>query len=168
MPSSRFKDFDVQTPEEVLEAEIRDLEQPLARSWVAWIFGGGALVVLAAALWSLVFLEHGGIVRRMHAQYGSQINLVAPRGTVETRPTAFEWTPVEGARSYVVTIQSADGDTILTRPVDRHYLVPLDTERAYLLPGSYAWRVEARDAAGDTIAVAQMPFRIVPGPGEIR
>jgi hypothetical protein len=154
----------VQTPEEVLEEEIEELEKPVIRSVLPWAIGTLALIVLFGTVWSVVFWEHGAVTDRLRATAlaNSEVTSLEPRGVLEGSPTVLRWAEVEGAASYVVSIRKAGGEPILLRPAIGTYLEPTDIERAYLLPGDYKWRVEARDSLGGPLAMGEATFRITP------
>jgi hypothetical protein len=154
----------VQTPEEVLEEEIEDLERPVLRTWLPWAFGTVALLVLFGAVWSVVFWEHGAINDRFRAAAAakSEVSLLAPRGVLEGSPEVLRWVEVPGATSYVVSVRKVDGEPILIRPAAGAHLVTTDIERAYLLPGDYRWRVEARDSRGSSMAMGETTFKVTP------
>lgn len=149
----------IQTPEEVLESEIEDLEQPLLRSWLPWAGGVVGLAALATLVASLVWWERG-CYSGLGGGFQQAVELVDPRGTVAGPPRAFRWNSVEGAHSYIVTIRAADGEVIVMRPSSAAMLIPLDIELANFVPGSYVWTVEARDARAAVLGTGEASFRI--------
>jgi hypothetical protein len=148
-----------QTPAEVLEDEIRELEKPLGRSWIPWTLGLAAIVVLLVIVGTVVNWQHGRVGSWL-AQRQATVRLSAPVGEVAATPRSFEWHPVEGAAAYVVTVHDAAGDPVLTRRSHGTVLVPLDVEAALLAPGAYVWSVEAHDRDNRRIGRAEANFRI--------
>ena len=150
----------IETPEEVLEGEIEELERRVLRSPVPWLAGLAGLGLLAV-VWGFVQWEHTPFARRAAAR--SPVDLAAPRGGLDQAPRIFYWDAVGGAVSYAVTVQSVRGDTVLVRVVERPVLTPVDMEQALLVPGEYVWTVEARDARGAVLGGGRSSFTIRTG-----
>jgi hypothetical protein len=150
----------LQTPEEVLESEIEDLEKRQLHSWLPWVAGMLGLVFFVAVVVVLVGWEHSGFKSRAAERSHVQVELAAPRGDVPQAPRSFQWNTVERAASYVVTIRSSGGEAILIRPVKGTLLVPMDIDLAQLVPGEYVWTVEARDAGDAVLGTGRASFRI--------
>lgn len=151
------------TPEDLLADEIAELERPALFAWLPWIAGAIGISVLGLAVWGVVALEHPSRKALVHADAVSRsvVEMAEPSGTLPEAPSSFHWVAVDGATSYVVTVRTARGEAILTRPIDRTMMLPTDVERAYLLPGDYTWAVEARDDRMNLMARGEAGFRVL-------
>jgi len=147
----------VDTPEEVLEHGIEDLERPMLRSWGIW----AASVVFAAILGgagALTVLAPG----REAARVMSNVALTEPRGTLDQPPRIFRWNAVPGATSYIVAVaEIGSGEVALLRPARDVLIAPSDVEGANLMPGRYNWSVEALGSDGTTVARGEASFAIL-------
>lgn len=106
---------------------------------------------------------------------GGAVTGLAPEGELEAPPAAFDWTPVEDAAGYRLTVFAAD-DAVLWQG---EVTAPPAPPPAAVMPLSsavrYQWRVEALDAEGGTVARSErIGFRIrpraepIPPPGDER
>jgi hypothetical protein len=156
----------IQTNEEVLEEEIRDLERPPLKSWIVW---GGTLVLLVAAVVIVavfVRINRVGEEARQAERIASippvELPVRGPMGILDRPPEAFRWTAMEGAASYVVVVRERHtGEVIVQRPSSRPYLAPTDVESSNFVPGLYVWTVEALRADGSRMAGAETLFEVV-------
>lgn len=163
----------IQTNEEVLEEEIRDLERPSLKSWIVW--GGALVLVVAMVVVVAVFIrinrfgEEARQAERLAAIPPSQLLVRGPMGILDRQPEAFRWIAVEGAASYVVVVRErVQGEIVVQRPVSEAYLTPTDVESSNFVPGLYVWTVEARRPDGSLMASAETLFEVVetPLPGD--
>jgi len=153
----------METPEEVLESEIRELEKRTLNSGWLWGAAALALVLLAAAAFLITFWDNRHVAATRPPGAPEAMTLTEPRGRVD-RSVTFRWRGVEGAASYIVLVKAADLDEVeILRPVREHYLQPSDTEASNLNPGSYTWSVEARSPKGQLIGYGESSFTISPG-----
>lgn len=150
----------IETPEDVLEAEIQELEKRTLNS--AWLWGAAALalVLLAAATFLITFWDNRRVVAQRAPGAPEVMTLTEPRGRVD-RNLTFRWGRVDTAASYIVLVTSVDHKEVeILRPVHDTFLRPSDTEVADLNPGSYTWTVEARSDKGQLIGYGEGEFTI--------
>lgn len=149
-----------ETPEDVLEAEIEELEKRTLNS--AWLWGAAALalMLLAAATFLITFWDNRHAVSNRAPRAPEAMTLTEPKGRVD-RDLTFRWARVETAASYIVLVTSVEHKEVeILRPVHDTFLKPSDTEVADLNPGSYTWTVEARSDKGQLIGYGEGSFSI--------
>ncbi|HEX4825281.1 MAG TPA: hypothetical protein VFV19_13325 [Candidatus Polarisedimenticolaceae bacterium] len=151
-----------ETPEEVLESEIRELEKRTLNS--GWLWGAAALslVLLAAAAFLITFWDSRQAIAHRGPGAPEAMTLSGPRGAVD-RNVVFRWARVEGADSYIVWVKGDGDEDEFIRPVHDTFLQPSDTEVSNLNPGTYTWSVEARSPQGQPIGYGEAKFTIPPG-----
>lgn len=153
----------LETPEEVLEAEIRDLEKRTLNSAWLWVAAAVGLVVLFSAAFLITSWDRKQSNARPFAVVPEVMALKEPLGNVD-RDFTFRWNRVDGATSYILLVTSGDRDEVeLVRPVRETYLKPSETEVSNFNPGTYAWTVEARSARGQLIGYGEGAFTISAG-----
>jgi hypothetical protein len=153
----------METPEEVLESEIRELEKRTLNSGWLWGAAALALVLLAAAAFLITFWDNRQATAHRAPQAPEAMTLTEPKGEVD-RSLTFRWARVDDAASYIILVKAAEGDEVeLLRSVHDPFLQPTDTEASNFNPGSYTWSVEARSAKGQLIGYGEGSFRIPAG-----
>ena len=153
----------LETPEEVLEAEIRDLEKRTLNSGWLWVAAAVGLVALFSAAFMIVSWDRNQRNARPFTVVPEAMDLKEPVGRVDPNLT-FRWNEVEGATSYILFVTSRDRDEVeLLRPVRENFLKPSETEVSNFNPGAYAWTVEARSAQGQLIGYGEANFSISGG-----
>jgi hypothetical protein len=153
-----------ETSEEVLEAEIQELEKRTLNSGWLWVAAAVGLVILAGAAFIVTSWDNRSQAGRSLAFTPEPIALNEPRGTVSD-VTAFRWDPVDAASTYIVMVKEADRDEVeLLRPVRENFLQPSDSESSDLLPGAYTWSVEARSRRGTLIGYGESTFVVAKAP----
>ena len=154
----------METPEEVLESEIRELEKRTLNSGWLWGAAALALVLLAAAAFLITFWDQRQVVANRPPGAPEAMMLTEPRGRVSGNLT-FRWASVDQAASYIVLVKAVGDDEIeILRPVRELYLRPSDTEASNLNPGDYTWTVEARSSKGQLIGYGESSFTILTEP----
>ena len=149
-----------QTPEEVLESEIRDLEQRTLRSGWLWAAAALSLVIIAGTAFVVTWWDNRSSSGRSVSFAPETMTLQEPKGTV-VGPAMFRWDAIEGATTYIVLVKAVDKDEVeLLRPVKETFLQPSETEASNLLPGAYTWSVEARSSRGALIGYGDGTFVI--------
>ena len=149
-----------QTPEEVLESEIRDLEQRTLRSGWLWAAALLSLVIIAGTAFVVTWWDNRGSSARSVTFAPEALTLQEPKGSV-LRAGLFRWDKIDGAATYIVLVKAVDRDEVeLLRPVKETFLQPSETEAANLLPGAYTWSVEARSGRGALIGYGDGTFEI--------
>lgn len=150
-----------QTPEELLESEIEDLERRTLNSGWLWVAAAAGLVVLAGAAFLITNWDHRqAMISKVVPFTPEAMVLKEPRGTVD-RDLTFRWEPVATASSYILLVKAASVDEVeILRPVRETFLRPSETEVANLNPGAYTWTVEARSAKGQLIGYGEGAFTI--------
>jgi hypothetical protein len=151
-----------ETPEEVLESEIRELEKRTLNSGWLWGAAALALVLLAAAAFLITFWDTRQAIAHRAPGTPEAMTLNGPRGEVD-RNVVFRWAPVDGAASYIVWVKGDGDEDELIRPVHDNFLQPSETELANLNPGTYTWSVEARSPQNQPIGYGQAKFTIPTG-----
>jgi hypothetical protein len=150
----------LETPEEVLESEIRDLERRTLNSGWLWVAAAVGLIVLFSSAFLITRWDHNESQSRPFTIVPEAMSLREPMGNVD-RDLTFRWNAVEGATSYILLVTSRDHDEVeLLRPVHETFLKPSETEVANFNPGSYAWTVEARSSKGQLIGYGEATFTI--------
>ena len=153
----------METPEEVLESEIRELEKRTLNSGWLWGAAALALVLLAAAAFLITFWDTRQAIAHRAPGAPEAMTLNGPRGSVD-RNVVFRWARIEGAASYILLVKAADRDEVeILRPVREVFLQPSETEVSNLNPGTYTWSVEARSGGGQLIGYGESSFTIPPG-----
>jgi hypothetical protein len=153
----------LETPEEVLEAEIRDLEKRTLNSGWLWVGAAVGLIVLFSAAFLITSWDRRQTIARPVTIRPEAMVLKEPVGTVD-RNFTFRWSAVDDAATYILYVTASDRDEVeLLRPVHDTFLKPSDTEAANFNPGSYAWTVEARSAKGQMIGYGEAAFTISAG-----
>jgi hypothetical protein len=149
-----------ETPEEILESEIQDLEKRTLNSGWLWVAAAVGLIVLFSAAFTLTNWDRKQANARTIAFVPEAMDLKEPLGTVD-RDFTFRWNEVDGAVSYILFVKARDEDEVeLLRPVRENFLKPSETEVANFNPGSYSWTVEARSAKGQLIGYGEGAFAI--------
>jgi hypothetical protein len=150
----------METPEDVLEAEIQELEKRTLNSGWLWGAAALALVLLAATTFLITFWDNRHVVSQRPPGAPEAMTLTEPKGNVD-RNLTFRWARVDAAASYIVLVTSVEHKEVeILRPVHDTFLRPSDTEAADLNPGSYTWTVEARSDRGQLIGYGEGSFRI--------
>jgi hypothetical protein len=152
-----------ETPEEVLESEIRDLEKRTLNSGWLWVAAAVGLIVVFSTAFLIMNWDRANSNARPFVVVPEAMVLKEPMGTVD-RDFTFRWNRVEGATSYILFVTAGDRDEVeLLRPVRETFLKPSETEVSNFNPGSYAWTVEARSARGQLIGYGEASFTISAG-----
>lgn len=153
----------LETPEEVLEAEIEALERRTLDSGWLWVTAGVGLVVLFSAAFLITNWDRNQANAKPVVIVPEAMTLKEPVGNV-SRDLTFRWDRVSGAASYILVVTSRDQDEVeLLRPVRETFLKPSETEVSNLNPGWYAWTVEARSASGKLLGYGTASFAIAAG-----
>ena len=153
----------LETPEEVLEAEIRDLEKRTLNSGWLWVGAAVGLIVLFSAAFLITNWDRKQTNARPVVIKPEVMVLREPLGTV-SRDFTFRWNAVDGAATYILYVTSGDREEVeLLRPVHDTFLKPFDTEAANFNPGSYVWTVEARSAKAQLIGYGEASFTVSAG-----
>jgi hypothetical protein len=161
---SDSKPGDLETPEEILESEIKDLEKRTLNSGWLWAAAAVGLVVIAGTAFLVTSWDHRRQADRSLAFAPETIELTAPMGVVSS-VEAFRWDKIDGAANYYVLVKAADRDeSPILRPVRENFLRPTETEDTDLVPGAYTWSVEARGAKGTLVGYGEGTFTIGAAP----
>jgi hypothetical protein len=164
-PVTEPSDEKWETPEEVLEREIQDLEQPFLRSWYTW----AATLVAAAVLGGLVtllFLVPSGSTTPRHGIKPPEMILREPRGQLTDVPRTFRWAAVPSATTYIVSVMRSDtGEVVMLRSATQPFLMTIDTEVGRFDSGIYVWTVDAHARNGAALARGQGTFSLQYGGG---
>lgn len=132
----------------------------------AWGAAWGRRWALAAAAAILIVAVTPVVLQRLappesDVLRGGGLTLLAPAGEVAS-VDEFRWVAGFSADTYLLEVLEAR-DTVIFSAITRDMRLPVDADlRARLTPGSYRWRVTARDPAGD--AMQRSPpaeFRVV-------
>jgi len=149
-----------ETPEEVLESEIRDLEKRTLNSGWLWVAAAVGLIVLFSSAFLITNWDRNEAQARPFTVVPEAMVLKEPVGSVD-RDLTFRWNRVERAASYILLVTASDRDEVeILRPVRETFLKPSETEFSNLNPGSYTWAVEARSAKGQLIGYGEASFSI--------
>ena len=149
-----------ETPEEMLEEEIRDLEKRTLNSGWLWVAAAVGLIVTFSAAFLIMNWDKNQSNARQPIVVPEAMVLREPMGTVD-RDFTFRWNAVEGAASYILYVTARERDEVeLLRPVRETFLRPSETEVSNFNPGLYAWTVEARSARGQLIGYGEASFAI--------
>jgi len=152
-----------ETPEEVLENEINDLEKRTLNSAWLWVAAAVGLIVLFSAAFLITNWDRKQAQAQPFHIVPEAMDLKEPMGTVD-RDLTFRWNRVNDAASYILLVTANDRDeVVLLRPVREAFLKPTETEVSNFNPGSYAWAVEARSAKGQMIGYGEASFTIGAG-----
>ncbi len=152
-----------ETPEEVLEAEIEELEKRTLNSGWLWLAAGAGLIVLFSLAFFITNWDRRQANAKPVAIVPEAMALTEPLGRVD-RDFTFRWNPVDGAASYRLLVTANGRDEVeLMRPVRETFLKPSETEVANFNPGAYAWTVEALSARGQLIGYGQASFEVAAG-----
>lgn len=95
---------------------------------------------------------------------GANVVLVAPVTDQAAPVNEFAWHPVQGAASYVLTVNEPSGATVYTEPSESPTLTLPKTQSDWQRPGTtYHWRVDAYDGSGVLVGTSgDGRFRISP------
>ena len=152
-----------ETPEEVLETEINELERRTLNSVWLWAAAAVGLVVLFSAAFLVTNWDRNQSNAKPFDVIPEAMVLKEPLGNVD-RNLTFRWNRVDSAASYILLVTAADRDEVeLLRPVREAFLKPTETEISNFNPGAYAWTVEARSAKGQLIGYGEASFTIGSG-----
>jgi hypothetical protein len=153
----------METPEDVLESEIEELEKRTLNSGWLWAAAAVGLIVLFSAAFFITNWDRQQANARTIAVPPEAMKLKEPVGTVD-RNFTFRWDPVENAAQYLLLVTERERDEVeLMRPVRETFLKPSETEAANFNPGTYAWTVEARSARGQLIGYGEGSFTVPAG-----
>jgi hypothetical protein len=149
-----------ETPEDVLESEIADLEKRTLNSAWLWAAAAVGLIVLFSAAFFFASWDRDQSNARLQPIVPQTMSLREPSGSVD-RNFTFRWLRVDGAASYILSVTAAGSDEVeLLRPVRETYLRPSETELANMTAGSYTWTIEARSSRGQLIGYGQGAFSL--------
>jgi hypothetical protein len=152
-----------ETPEEVLESEIRDLERRTLNSGWIWAAAAVGLIVLFSSAFLITNWDRNQSNARPLNIVPESMMLKEPQGTVD-RAFTFRWNRVDNAASYILQVKAQDRDEVeLLRSVRENYLRPSESEAANFNPGAYVWTVEAQSARGQLIGHGEGSFTIPAG-----
>ena len=152
-----------QTPEDVLEAEIEDLEKRTLNSAWLWVAAAVGLIVLFSSAFLITNWDRNEVQGRPFTVAPEAMILTEPVGSVD-RDLTFRWSHVDGAVSYIVLVTASERNEVeILRPVRDTFLRPSETEFANLNPGAFTWAVEARSAQGQLIGYGEASFSILAG-----
>jgi hypothetical protein len=156
----------LETNEEHLADEIRELEQVQLASWRTWaialvVFAGLALIVGAFMIWEAANIAQMN-KDRVAAASPAPMALRALNEGLQSDPRVFRWDPVAGAANYVVIVReaAADGETVVIRVVNEPLLTTTDVESANLSGGRFGWSIEARRSDGSRLGYGEGTFAI--------
>ena len=153
----------LETPEEVLEAEIEALERRTLDSGWLWVAAAVGLVVLFSAAFLITNWDRNQANAKPVVIVPEAMTLREPVGTV-SRDLTFRWDRVHGAAKYILIVTSRDQDEVeLMRPVKETFLKPSETEVSNFNPGWYAWTVEARSGSEQLLGYGNASFAISAG-----
>jgi hypothetical protein len=153
----------LETPEEVLEAEIEDLEKRTLNSGWLWVAAAVGLIVLFSTAFMVTNWDRNQSLARPFTVVPEAMALKEPLGQVD-RDLTFRWNAVDGAISYILIVTARDPDeVVLLRPVRETFLKPTETEVSNFNPGSYSWTVEAHSAKGQLVGYGEGSFAISVG-----
>jgi len=152
-----------ETPEDVLETEIKDLEKRTLNSSWLWVAAAVGLIVLSSSAFLITNWDRKEVQSRPFTVVPEAMVLKEPVGKVD-RDLTFRWNRVEGAVSYIVLVTATERSEVeILRPVRDVFLRPTETEFSNLNPGDFTWAVEARSAKGQLIGYGEASFSISPG-----
>ncbi len=134
-------------------------------AWAAGIFSPRRRFALSTAGVSLLLLVGVGIYSQRTGEgpltnpthstvwRSGQFSAVSPVGDITQIPTAFQWESVPGAVKYGIHLSGVDGAEVWSAESRETSVVPPPEIRSLLTPGrAFHWKVEAKNAAGETIA----------------
>jgi hypothetical protein len=147
-----------ESPEEILEREIQELEKPYTRSWYTWAASLAAAAVLGGIL-TLLLVMPGGLPTNARPR---QVDLFEPKqASLDEVPRAFRWSAVRGASAYIVSVTRADnGEVVMLRSTTDPWVATLDTEVSRFDAGRYVWAVEAHGGDGRTVGRGEGAFSL--------
>ena len=149
-----------ETPEDVLESEIEDLEKRTLNSSWLWVAAAVGLIVLFSSAFLITNWDRNEVQSRPFTVVPEAMTLTEPLGSVD-RDLTFRWSRVEGAASYILLVTATDRSEVeILRPVSETFLKPSETEVSNLNPGAFTWAVEARSAKGQLIGYGEASFSI--------
>ena len=152
-----------ETPEEVLEQEINELEKRTLNSAWLWVAAGVGLIVLFSAAFLITNWDRQQSQGKPFNVVPEAMTLKEPLGAV-SRDLTFRWNRVDGAASYILLVTAKENaEVVLLRPVRETYLKPTETEISNFNPGEYAWAVEARSSSGQLIGYGEASLAIGAG-----
>lgn len=149
---------------EILAAPVPPLPQPPARKslfaarWRVLALAASAICLVGAGVYWRGATEPALAPPSSTPVWRSgSLTLIAPVGDVASAPREFRWESVSGAASYRVHLFEVDGREIWTADSAAPSIVPPPAVLDQLAPArAFAWRVEARNAAGQVIAGAPL------------
>jgi hypothetical protein len=149
-----------ETPEEVLEQEINELEKRTLNSAWLWVAAAVGLIVLFSAAFLITNWDRQQSQNKPFNTIPEAMTLREPLGAVR-RDLTFRWDRVDGAVSYILLVTAKENaEVVLLRPVRETYLKPTETEISNFNPGEYAWAVEARSSSGQLIGYGEASLAI--------
>jgi hypothetical protein len=155
---------DLETPEEILESEIKDLERRTLNSGWLWAAAAVGLMLIAGTAFLVTAWDRSRQAGHSLPFAPEPIELTEPMGVV-SGVDAFRWDKIDGAANYIVLVKAADrNESPILRPVREHFLKPTESEDADLVPGAYTWSVEARAGKGTLVGYGEGTFTIGPTP----
>lgn len=161
---SDSKPDELETPEEILESEIKDLEKRTLNSAWLWAAAAVGLLLVAGTAFVVTAWDRSRQAGRALEFAPQPIELSEPMGVVSS-VEEFRWDKIEGAANYIVMVKAVDrGESPILRPVGVNTLKPTESEDADLVPGVYTWSVEARAAKGTLIGYGEGTFTIGAAP----
>jgi hypothetical protein len=161
---SDSKPNDLETPEEILESEIKDLERRTLNSGWLWAAAAVGLMLIAGTAFLVTAWDRSRQAGHSLPFAPQAISLTEPMGVVSS-VDEFRWDRIDGAANYIVLVKAADrSESPILRPISVNALRPTESEDADLVPGVYTWSVEARAATGTLIGYGEGTFTIGAAP----
>jgi hypothetical protein len=132
---------------------MSDLFSPRRRFAVA-MAGVSLLLLITAGIYSRRGIETPLANPAQPAVWRSgQFAPLSPIGDITQMPASFRWESVPGAIKYVVQLSGVDGAELWHGESTDTTIVPPREIRNILMPGrAFHWKVDAQNAAGETIA----------------
>ena len=140
-----------------------------AKWWHVWTSPGrmGALAAAAVLIFAIGIYQpwqgsQRGVERSGDTLRSAPLRALVPAGDLTSVPKEFQWSAVNGAAQYVLTIREVDRTTVFQIKTTATSL-PLPPEAAkLLLPGkTLLWSVRAVDGSGREIAASgEQRFRL--------
>lgn len=150
----------LETPEELLETEIEELEKRTLNSGWLWAAAAVGLVLVAGTAILVTAWDRSHPASHAFPFAPQTIALAEPRGVVSS-VEEFRWDKIDGTANYIVMVRAADrGESPILRPVDVNVLKPTESEDVDLVPGAYTWSVEARSERGTLVGYGEGAFTI--------
>jgi hypothetical protein len=129
---------------------------------VGWSAMAAAAVLIFAVAVNMPWHRPAAPVEQPDVLRSVPLRALSPAGDLTQAPTEFQWSPVNGAAAYVVTVSEVDRTIVYQKKVTNTSLpTPYDVGKLIQPGKTLLWVVRAEDSAGrEVMSSGEQSFRL--------